>query len=62
MTDTGDLSPASADLTAFLASFRTLSDAAHQAVHLGDGTRFSDALSEFLGRPAREVPVVTEVV
>lgn len=62
MTDTGDLSPASADLTAFLASFRTLSEAAHKAVHLGDGTRFTDALSEFLGRPAREVPVVTEVV
>ena len=62
MTDAGDLDESGADLKAFLASFRTLAEAAQTSVDLGDGRRFTDALSEYLGRPAREVPVVTEAV
>ena len=62
MTDTGHLTSDGNELKAFLASFRTLAEAAQQSVALGDGTRFTEALSEYLGRPAREVAVVTETV
>lgn len=60
MTDTsGSLTTGLRD---FLTHFRTLTEHAQRSVDLGDGPRFSEALSEHLGRPAREVPVVTEEV
>lgn len=51
-----------ATLASFLASFRALGDLAGRQVDDGSGERFDEALSAYLGRPARELAVVTEEV
>lgn len=51
------------DVQGFLRAFRELSDLAHQQVTDDDGgERFAAALTAYLGRPASQVPVVTETV
>ena len=50
------------ELQGFLSAFRSLVELAGRSVEVGDGERFGDVLSAHLGRPARELAVVTEEV
>lgn len=49
------------EITQFLRSFRTIADLAAR-VAPGDGVPLRDALSEYLGGPANEMPVVSEQI
>lgn len=49
------------EITQFLRSFRTIADLAARVVP-GDGVPLRDALSEYLGGPANEMPVVSEQI